>query len=402
MKILSLTVIAMYFNILAAFSQTTNDSVHYKMRKLQLEEIDFVSAYYKQDGNNSAVTGGTGTEKLTDVTNTIELKLLHYDKKKRKNQFRFELGVDHYTSASSDKIDPKTISSASMDDTRIYPTLGWSRENEKKGTSFGVTASYSKEADYVSHGTALNFTKTSADRNKELTITLQAYLDQWKVIYPSELKPPGYGTGAKDDDRYIETRPRNSFTGSLSYSRIVNKRLQISLLMDPTFQQGLLSTTFHRVYFFDGSVRTESLPGRKLKIPIGLRSNYFFGDHIILRTLYRYYWDDWGMTAHSVELECPVKFSQFVSISPFYRFHSQQQVDYFSPYSQHRVGEDFYTSDYDLSSLNSHFFGLGLRLSPPKGVLGMKAWNLLELRYGHYNRSTNLQSDVISVHVKFK
>src|SRR5688572_17279103 len=145
MRILFLSVLGMYISILGAFSQTPKDTTQHKSKKLQLEEIDFVSGYYKQDGNNSAVTGGIGTEKLTDFTNSIELKLFSYDKKQRKNQFRVELGIDHYTSASSDKIDPKTISSASTDDTRLYPTLAWSRENEKKGTSFGITASHSRE-----------------------------------------------------------------------------------------------------------------------------------------------------------------------------------------------------------------------------------------------------------------
>ena len=123
MRILFLSVLGMYISILGAFSQTSKDTAQYKSKKLQLEEIDFVSGYYRQDGNNSAITGGIGTEKLTDITNTIELKLFTYDKKQRKNQFRVELGIDHYTSASSDKIDPKTISSASMDDTRMYPSL---------------------------------------------------------------------------------------------------------------------------------------------------------------------------------------------------------------------------------------------------------------------------------------
>lgn len=402
MRILFLSVLGMYISILGAFSQTAKDTTQYKSKKLQLEEIDFVSGYYRQDGNNSAVTGGIGTEKLTDFTNTIELKMLTYDKKERKNQFRIELGIDHYTSASSDNIDPKTISSASMDDTRVYPSLAWSRENEKKGTSVGISASYSREADYISYGTGLHFSKTSTDKNSEFDMSLLAFFDTWKVIYPAELKPVNYGTGAKDDDRRIDKTPRNSFTASLSYSRVINKKLQISLLTDPTYQQGLLATTFHRVFFTDGSARTENLPDKKFKLPLGIRSNYFLGDHIILRSLYRFYMDDWGMKAHTIDIETPVKLSSFFSLSPFYRFHTQNAVDYFAPFAQHNSDQTYYTSDYDMSALNSHFYGMGLRISPPKGIFGAQFWNMLEIRYGHYNRSTGLQSNIISVHAKFK
>src|ERR1700694_4751855 len=112
MKKLSLTVIGLYAGILAAFSQT-GDSTQYKSRTLHLDEVNFVSGYYLQDGNHSAVTGGIGTEHLVDFANTIELKFSKYDRKYRKHALSFELGVDHYSSASSDMIDPHTISSAS-------------------------------------------------------------------------------------------------------------------------------------------------------------------------------------------------------------------------------------------------------------------------------------------------
>src|SRR4051794_32071075 len=161
MRKLSLTVIGMYIGILSAFSQNTSSDTSYKQRKLKLDEVNFVSGYYHQDGNNSAVTGGIGTENLTDFANTIELKFSKYDLKNRKHSLGFEMGIDHYTSASSDKIDPYTISSASMSDTRFYPSASWSVQNEAKGTTVGLNASFSKEFDYSSFGLGGSFTKTS-------------------------------------------------------------------------------------------------------------------------------------------------------------------------------------------------------------------------------------------------
>ena len=56
MKKLSLAVIGLYLNILAAFSQTTvTGDTAYKSRKLSFEEANVVSSYYTQNGNNSAV-----------------------------------------------------------------------------------------------------------------------------------------------------------------------------------------------------------------------------------------------------------------------------------------------------------------------------------------------------------
>jgi hypothetical protein len=110
MKKLSLFVIGLYLGILAAFSQeSVKPDSPYKVRKLTFEEANIVSSYYSQDGNNAAVTGGIGSEKLNDISTTLDLKMYKYDKRSRKHVFTGELGIDHYTSASSDKIDPSTL-----------------------------------------------------------------------------------------------------------------------------------------------------------------------------------------------------------------------------------------------------------------------------------------------------
>ena len=155
MRKLSLTVIGLYIGLLAAFSQSSKpDTTQFKSRKLSFEEANLVSSYYKQDGNNSAVTGGIGSEKLNDFSNSIEIKLHKWDVKGRKHTYDFELGVDHYTSASSDMIDSKANSSASHADTRIYPSANWTMENDAKGTTFGAGGSVSYEFDYLSFGSS--------------------------------------------------------------------------------------------------------------------------------------------------------------------------------------------------------------------------------------------------------
>jgi hypothetical protein len=82
-------------------------------------------------------------------------------------------------------------------------------------------------------------------------------------------------------------------------------------------------------------VHVEKLPDSRLKTPISIRASYFAGDHLILRGYYRYYQDDWGMTAHTISLEPVIKPTAFFSVSPFYRFYSQQATKYFAPYQQH-------------------------------------------------------------------
>ena len=417
MRKIYLSVLAMYICILVAHAQTPHqvqDSSSYQVRKLKVDEINFVSAYYHQNGNNSAVTGGIGTENLTDFANTFDVQISKQTKKGNKNTFLFELGVDHYTSASSDKIDPNSISSASRMDTRVYPSLNWTRTNGITGNSFGFTGSYSHEYDYESMGYGFNLTRLSHDKNTQFDLKLQAFLDTWKVILPIELRPLGYGSGSKRDQRPVDYKPRNSFSASFSLSQVINTRLQALIIIEPSYQQGLLATKYQRVYFNsdfatgvgpDSNIfneRVENLPDNRYKLPVALRLNYFLDDHYIIRAFYRYYLDNWGIRGNTAEIEIPIKLTSFVSVSPFYRYSNQKGTRYFAPYGQHNVDETYYTSDYDLSTLNSNFFGAGFRIAPPKGVFGFQHLNVLEIRAGHYLRSTGLNSNIITLNLKFK
>jgi hypothetical protein len=388
----SLAALGIYFSALASFAQDVPDSL-YKKRKLNLDEVNFVSSYYKQDGNNSAVTGGIGTEKLTDFATTIDVRLSKYDWKHRKHTITGEVGIDVYTSASSDKIDPNTISSASRGDKRIYPSLTYAITNEQKGSTVSVNGSISHEFDYFSKGANIGWSKLSKDKNREFSAKAQIFLDTWFVILPIELRSSTSLRGNK---------PRNSYSTSFTLSQVINRRLQVLFLADVAYQEGQLATLYHRTYFTDNSHKEERLPATRFKLPLGLRANYFAGDRFIVRTYYRYYKDSWGLESHTAEIETPIKITPFFSVSPFYRYYNQKSVKYFASYGQHDVTEQFYTSDFDLSTLTSNMVGMGIRYAPPGGVMNISKFNAFELRYGHYDRSTGLTSNIITLLAKLK
>lgn len=373
-----------------------------KVGKLKFEEANFVSSYYSQDGNKSAVTGGIGTEKLTDLGGSLNVSFSLLDKKKRKNIFFVEGAIEKYTSASSDQIDPTTLSSASRTDEHFYPSAAWSRKNEKTGNTVGLNAAYSTEFDYKSYGAGLLYTKTTKDKSAEFTAKLNVFFDRWKVILPAELRPDGYPTGAEEDSEGIPYKPRNSYNASFSFSKIVNQDFQWMIIFDPAYQEGLLSTPFHRVYFSDETLKVEKLPGTRLKLPLGLRGSYFSGDRTVLRAHYRFYTDNWGLQAHTVQVEPVYKITPFFSLSPHYRFNAQKGMKYFNAFLEASPGSAFYSSDTDLSTFTSHLLGLGMRLSTPGGILGITNWKSIDLRYGYYHRSTDLRAHILSLSFQFR
>lgn len=423
MKKICLTLIGIYLLFMAALAQSRKPATGpYHNRTLRTEEVNLITGYYQQDGNHSAVTGGIGTQQLMDASNIVQLKFVKWDHQDRKRIFETELGVDYHTAASAGWVSKTGASNPGG--TRIYPSLTWKRENEAKGSTLGWGLTYSGEYNYHSYGANLSYAKTSADGNREFTAKLQIYADRVKLIQPSEFNPvstavwvPGgvssasrRGGGASSGGYFLSSAsrggipsdPRNTINTSLSYSTVVNKDLQVAILADMVAQQGYLGLPFHRVYWKDGSVHIEKLPTSRIKIPIGARISYYAGDRVIIRGYYRFYTDSWGIHAHTASLELPVKVTPFLSLSPFYRLHTQTAANWFAPYKTHTSADAFYTSNYDYSAFDAQYLGLNIRFSPPSGVLGLQRFSLIELRGGHYVQTTGLNANSVSVNFRFK
>ena len=307
--------------------------------------------------------------------------------------------------------------------TRIYPSITWKSENEEKKSILGFGLSVSSEYNYHSLGSNLSYAKTSKDGNREFNAKAQIFLDQVKMIQPSELVPvrsytsvvtttsaSGRGGGGSssilsffsDERDRIPSSARNTYMTSFSLSQVVNKNAQFSLLADGVAQTGYLGLPFHRVYWTNGTVHVEKLPTSRLKLPIGARFNYFLGDKFVVRTFYRYYTDTWGLKAHTLSIEVPYKITSFVSVSPVYRYYQQTAIKYFAPYAQHKSTDQYYTSNYDYSAFSSNYIGLNFRVAPPNGVLGVKSFNMLEIRGGRYVQTTGLNANNITVNLRFK
>lgn len=381
---------------LAAGSASAQDTTTKRVKDLPPADVNILASYYSQDGTHSPVTGGIGTEELTDVTPTIIVNV----PLDTVTNLLVNFGMDFYSSASTDNID-YNVSSASSSDTRTHINVGLSQRNSLNRTTKSLTIGGSTEYDYQSFSLAGSWAKESRDGNREVSFAAQVFFDTWSLIYPVELRNRG---------ELVDTDKRQSYNFSATVAQVINRRLQASLSADVVYQTGLLSTPFHRVYVQEQEeALVEQLPDSRLKFPIGLRANYYLSDLLTARMFYRFYVDDWGVVGNTVEVETPFKMGPFFSIYPFYRFHTQTAADYFDVYKQHSLSQEFYTSDYDLSDLSSHKVGLGVRYSP---LFGLATFGLpfsshdtrlksIELRASQYWRSDGLKAFLISTDLGF-
>jgi hypothetical protein len=465
------------------FSQESTDSIQFKKRVLESTEVDFLLSYYKQEGSKSAVSGGIGTEELTDLASNIVVAMPLNDD----DVLTVDLGISAYSSASSSNINPFNSTGASGgggddDDDRIRNQKTKAASSEPYGTPwqassgasesdqlFAVTANYahssdsrnfiwnadisfSNEYDYTSVGFGGGIAHLFNDKNSEISLKANAYLDQWRPIYPTELHEyskygndflnQGYFNGVTVLDQngqattnYLPTAfntissvNRNSYSASIGFSQVLTKKLQVSVFFDVLQQQGLLSTPYHRIYFADkanyyiGQAQyipeyenesnvgvykladdIERLPDSRFKLPIGARLNYYINERFVLRTYYRYYTDNWDIQSHTANIELPIKVSDRFTVFPTYRFYTQTQSKYYAPYEMHLSTEKYYTSDADLSSFDANQYGFGVNYTDI--FTGGKIWKLglknIDFRFNHYQRSDNLTANIATIGFKF-
>lgn len=377
-------------------SEAKKDSSGFQIKTIPDSELSLLFSYYGQDGNSSAVTGGLGTEQLTDLSSKIIVNIPIDENQ----SISFDAGFDFYSSASTDNID-EFVSSASSKDFRVHGNIGYAK-TLKNNFTYGFKVGGSTEYDYQSLQFSGYVSKISDNGNRTFGLSAQAFLDTWEIIYPQELRPQG---------PWVTTDQRRSYSLSASFSQVINKRMQASITADMVTQSGLLSTPFHRVYFSDqAGARVEQLPFTRLKIPIGVRFNYYVSDKILLRSYYRFYWDDWGIKGHTASIELPYKINRFFSVYPYYRYHTQSGSTFYKPYGEHSIELKYYTSDPDLASMTSHDLGMGIRYSPVEGIgafrLPGKKNNTmtlkeLSLRFGHYKRDPKLTANIVSFGLNF-
>lgn len=410
MKHLITVLVILWSNLLFA-----QDSLQtYKKRVLETTEINFISSYYAQDGDNAAVTGGRGTEELTDFASSIVVAIpLNEDA-----VLAIDAGVSAYTSASSSNVDPfdaatpadpfVASSGASASDLWFNLKGNYSHSSDDRNTIWSANASFSGEYDYTSIGFGGSYTRLFNEKNTELSANISVFLDTWKILYPIELRPIDM-TGLAP----LEDKGRNSYSIGLGFSQILSEKMQGIVSLDVVSQQGLLSTPFQRVYFADRpdlfaenfqlADDIERLPDTRFKTAIGGRLTYFLNEYVVLRTFYRYYFDSWGIMSQTASLEIPVKITDRFTLYPSYRFYSQTAADQFAAYNKALSTDEFYTSDYDLSKYSAHRYGFGITYTDiftglKIASLGLKS---IDLNYHYYQRDSGLHFGILTGGVQF-
>jgi hypothetical protein len=345
-------------------------------------EIDFLTSYYSQDGEHSAVTGGIGTEEQTVISPVVVVRWKLSDLW----TINGHLGVDNISSASVDNMDEPwpsgggggdSISSASRQDQRAYTTVTGTRKVGANDITIG--GGFSSEYDYVSFSAGIGWTRDFARKNTTVAASLWHFADTVDL----------YNIRGVNEGE--DTRSTTALSASLT--QVLGRNTVGLLDLSASLQSGFLSTPFHEVITTAGEHLTERLPDSRNRYALGMRLNHAFSDGIVQKAYYRFYDDDWGVGSNTVELETHFRLptSAEMWLFPIARLQDQTGSEYFGEPFAFNGAEDFFTADRDLGDFRSQKFGLGWKMiwGHDRGPLRI---DRLELRLTSYSRDDGLDA----------
>lgn len=352
-------------------------------------DADFLFGYYDQDGDRSPVTGGVGTEKAEVFSPVILLAW----RVTESLSLSADVGIDQVSSASMGNIQME-LSSASIpaSDTRTFGTL---RAKKKwKASTFGLSVGAAKEYDYQSFSYGLDWSVELNQANTALSASVRRYDDAIDLIGID-----GYGNQGGGLPPTTGSGDRTTTDFTVLVSQTLGKRTAGSLELFVSRQDGVLSTPYHEVVIGPwapggpaGEHVAERLPDSRARKALALRLNHSFSDRFVLRSGYRYYSDDWGITAHTIDLEphFRLRSDREMWLFPILRYGTQTGADYFGVPGTFTGAESYYTSDWDLAETTMLKYGLGWTVNTRPGQTWLGILRRFEARATVYDRDDGL------------
>ena len=185
---------------------------------------------------------------------------------------------------------------------------------------------------------------------------------------------------------------RNGTTGSLGLTQVLTPTTLVSLNYGFTVQEGTLGNTWNSVPLATGGRGPELLPIERTRHALVARAAQWLPWNGALRLYYRFYGDDWGIVAHSVEAQLMQRLTPELYVGGYYRFHTQTGASFFTTLAP--LDAQLRVADSDLAPLDSETIGGKIVMDfPLRGEI--RALHL-ELACERYFRTNDLRMNIVS------
>lgn len=252
-----------------------------------------------------------------------------------------------------------TISSASID----VVTTGASPDGyDEKRTQYGLGV------DYLRGDTTMTLGFSDSEENDYEAQTLNFGISQ-DVFGGLTTISLGYGSGSDDvsrrgDDIFADQVDRHAYR--LGVTQVVTRNLILALAYEAVADEGYLNNPYRRVRYLDPGDPTawltqpEVYPRTRASNAVAIRGKYHLPFRAAVSGDYRYFRDDWGIEAHTVEAGYTQPFRDQWLLEFKYRFYTQTSADFYSDLFPYENAQNYLARDKELSTFQSHGPHLGV------------------------------------------
>lgn len=198
----------------------------------------------------------------------------------------------------------------------------------------------------------------------------------------------GYSRGYDDissnvDPAVDETADHQNYHVSLS--QVLTRNLLLSLNYDAVTDEGFLRNPYRRVYVLDDFNDPDSLanfntperyPNTRTSNAVSANFIYYLPYRASLKLGYRYYADDWEISAHTADIRYthPLRDRWIFDIG--FRYYQQTSADFYADLFERPDQQNFMARDKELSEFKDYTAGFGV------------TYNLLKKPYGFIDKAT--------------
>lgn len=268
-------------------------------------------------------------------------------------------------------------------DTRVAGNGSW-KQPLGRLSLLTLGGNFSKEYDFTSMGLSAQLTRDFNQKNTTLLFGLSTEADSVDPVGGKPIPFAPMAAAGAVQPRQGGSDSKSVIDAMLGVTQVVNRRTLMQINYSLSSASGYLNDPYKflsRIDPVSGSTIDylyENRPDSRTKHAIYWLTRYHLNRDVVSAS-YRYFFDDWGIKSHTVDLTYNWKYSENKYFEPHLRFYSQSEADF---YRLHLLNGDPLpreaSSDYRLAKFNGLTYGLKWGWDMPKGrafILRLEYYN---------------------------
>lgn len=260
-------------------------------------------------------------------------------------------------------------------DTRVQLNAQWTQLIAPDYTASGGFH-LSKEYDYLSLGVngniAIDFDRKNSTFSAGFSYFQDTFTPEGGIPNPFTSMLIGNSDASTWDDNFAQTRissedDKTTMDLLLGFTQVINRRMLMQFNYSYSMGDGYLTDPFKIVSVVDNNGITqdylyESRPDSRIKQSLFAQSLYHF-DTSVLDVSYRYMWDDWDISSHTIDSRFRIPlgddFGKESFIQPHFRIYQQSAADFYQPFLlEGEPTPTFASADYRIGEMTAITVGL--------------------------------------------